>query len=197
MPLQAFQRDPPTSLGSIHTRRLCLVHNQRRKLPSILYNDSIATNTVSFPPVRERKTRLRSPTLFLCPPSSPHSGRLSIVGTLKLPTFLRRDVLSIDDLSYLSRYSSKPSAKYRPFLSLYDASFDAAQIPYSYDGVNFGYDEEDEDSYGEMMQEECWMVISSFFERRGLVRQQLDYFDEFVQNTMQELVDENSDLIMD
>ncbi|KAK1223157.1 DNA-dependent RNA polymerase II [Marasmius sp. AFHP31] len=134
---------------------------------------------------------------FLYPPSSPNSKRLSIVGTLKLPTFLRRDVLSIDDLGYLSHYSSKPSAKYRPFLSLYDASFDAAQIPYSYDGVNFGYDEEDEDGYGEMMQEECWMVISSFFEWKDLVRQQLDSFDEFVQNTMQELVDENSDLIMD
>ncbi|KAK1221978.1 DNA-dependent RNA polymerase II [Marasmius sp. AFHP31] len=112
------------------------------------------------------------------------------------PTFLRRDVLSIDDLGYLSRYSSKPSTQYRPFLSLYDVSCPLT-IPYSYDGVNFGYDEEDEDGYGEIMQKDCWMVISGFFERRDLVRQQLDSFDEFVQNTMQELVDENSDLIMD
>lgn len=45
-------------------------------------------------------------------------------------------------------------------------------------------------------QEDCWAVISSFFEDKGLVRQQLDSFDEFIQNTMQELVDENSDMIL-
>lgn len=57
--------------------------------------------------------------------------------------------------------------------------------------------DEDEDGYEEITQEDCWTVISSFFEQKGLVRQQLDSFDEFVQNTMQELVDENSDLILD
>lgn len=41
------------------------------------------------------------------------------------------------------------------------------------------------------------MVISSFFEAKGLVRQQLDSFDEFIQNTMQEIVDENSRLIIE
>ena len=46
-------------------------------------------------------------------------------------------------------------------------------------------------------QEDCWTVISSFFEGKGLVRQQLESFDEFVQNTMQELVDENPNLVMD
>lgn len=45
-------------------------------------------------------------------------------------------------------------------------------------------------------QEDCWTVIGSFFEEKGLVRQQLDSFDEFVQNTMQELVDENSNLVL-
>jgi len=54
----------------------------------------------------------------------------------------------------------------------------------------------DED-FDEITQEDCWTIISSFFEQKGLVRQQLDSFDEFVQNTMQELVDENSDLILD
>jgi len=56
-----------------------------------------------------------------------------------------------------------------------------------------GYAEEDNeggDEY-EITQEDCWTVISSFFQQKGLVRQQLDSFDEFVQNTMQELVDEN------
>lgn len=45
-------------------------------------------------------------------------------------------------------------------------------------------------------QENCWQVITSFFEEKGLVRQQLDSFDEFVQNTMQELVDEGSQLVL-
>ena len=35
-------------------------------------------------------------------------------------------------------------------------------------------------------QEDSWAVISAYFEEKGLVRQQLDSFDEFIQNTMQE-----------
>ncbi|KAI0936831.1 DNA-dependent RNA polymerase II [Taiwanofungus camphoratus] len=66
-----------------------------------------------------------------------------------------------------------------------------------YDEDGYGFDEEDEEEYEEITQEDCWTVISSFFEQKGLVRQQLDSFDEFVQNTMQELVDENADLILD
>ena len=57
--------------------------------------------------------------------------------------------------------------------------------------------EEEEEQYEEITQEDCWTVISSFFHDRGLVKQQLASFDEFIQNTMQELVDENSDLILD
>jgi DNA-directed RNA polymerase II subunit RPB2 len=54
-----------------------------------------------------------------------------------------------------------------------------------------------DDEYEEITQEDCWTVISSFFDQKGLVRQQLDSFDEFVQNTMQELIDENAELILD
>lgn len=46
-------------------------------------------------------------------------------------------------------------------------------------------------------QEDCWTVISSFFDEKGLVRQQIESFDEFVQNTMQEIVDENQRLTLD
>ena len=35
---------------------------------------------------------------------------------------------------------------------------------------------------------------SAYFEEKGLVRQQLDSFDEFIQNTMQELVDDSADI---
>ncbi|TFK30881.1 DNA-dependent RNA polymerase II second largest subunit [Coprinopsis marcescibilis] len=74
-----------------------------------------------------------------------------------------------------------------------------SQDHYVFDDPN--YRQEEEDDYDEdsapITQEDCWTVITSFFDQKGLVRQQLDSFDEFVQNTMQELVDENAELILD
>ena len=58
-----------------------------------------------------------------------------------------------------------------------------------------GYLDEEDDSAVTM--DECWSVISSFFEAKGLVSQQLDSFDEFVSTTMQELVQENELLTLD
>ena len=46
-------------------------------------------------------------------------------------------------------------------------------------------------------QEDCWIVISSFFDDKGLVRQQLDSFDEFIKNTIQEIVDETEELVLE
>jgi DNA-directed RNA polymerase II subunit RPB2 len=46
----------------------------------------------------------------------------------------------------------------------------------------------------EISQEDAWAVITSFFEEKGLVRQQLDSFNEFVSNTMQEIIDEGSEI---
>ena len=48
-----------------------------------------------------------------------------------------------------------------------------------------------------MKQEDYWTIITTFFEEKGLVRQQLESFNEFVENTMQEIVDENSRLMLD
>ena len=45
--------------------------------------------------------------------------------------------------------------------------------------------------------EDCWTVIGSFFDTKGLVSQQLDSFDEFVSITMQQMVDENSLITLD
>lgn len=53
------------------------------------------------------------------------------------------------------------------------------------------YNVDDEE---EITQEDAWAVISAYFEEKGLVRQQLDSFDEFIQNTMQEIVDESADI---
>ncbi|KAJ3013655.1 UNVERIFIED_CONTAM: DNA-dependent RNA polymerase II, partial [Siphonaria sp. JEL0065] len=52
----------------------------------------------------------------------------------------------------------------------------------------------DDDEY--LTQEDCWKVISAFFNEKGLVRQQLDSFNEFIQNTMQEIVAENGQLVV-
>lgn len=48
----------------------------------------------------------------------------------------------------------------------------------------------------EITQEDAWAVITSFFEEKGLVRQQLDSFNEFVSNTIQEIIDENNEIIV-
>lgn len=42
-----------------------------------------------------------------------------------------------------------------------------------------------------------WAVIASYFADKTLVSQQIDSFNEFVNNTMQELVDEGQSLILD
>lgn len=49
---------------------------------------------------------------------------------------------------------------------------------------------------GEICTEDAWTVISSYFEQKGLVRQQLDSFDHFVRVKMQEVVDENPQIIV-
>lgn len=63
-----------------------------------------------------------------------------------------------------------------------------------------------EDQYGdeyyttndtEITSEDCWSVISSFFEEKGLVSQQLDSFDQFLTTTIQELVDEQGQVTVD
>ncbi len=56
------------------------------------------------------------------------------------------------------------------------------------------YEEADEDL---ITAEDCWTVISSFFESKGLVSQQLDSFDEFTTQTLQEIITENGRLILD
>ncbi|EME82668.1 uncharacterized protein MYCFIDRAFT_136855 [Pseudocercospora fijiensis CIRAD86] len=58
-----------------------------------------------------------------------------------------------------------------------------------------------EDDYDEGNQiitaEDCWSVIHSFFDSKGLVSQQLDSFDEFASTTMQEIVDETPAIVID
>ncbi len=51
-------------------------------------------------------------------------------------------------------------------------------------------DEEGDDISADLWQEACWIVISSYFDEKGLVRQQLDSFDEFIQMSVQRIVED-------
>ncbi|XP_064631310.1 DNA-directed RNA polymerase II subunit RPB2 [Lineus longissimus] len=52
-------------------------------------------------------------------------------------------------------------------------------------------DDEDEEISSDLWQEACWIVISSYFDEKGLVRQQLDSFDEFIQMSVQRIVEDS------
>lgn len=51
-------------------------------------------------------------------------------------------------------------------------------------------DDEAEEITADLWQEACWIVISAYFDEKGLVRQQLDSFDEFIQMSVQRIVED-------
>ena len=53
------------------------------------------------------------------------------------------------------------------------------------------YEEETDEITPDRWQEACWIVISSYFDEKGLVRQQLDSFDEFIQMSVQRIVEDS------
>lgn len=83
----------------------------------------------------------------------------------------------------------------------YDYSYSQAYDGAMDDGYGGAYaaDAAAGDAYADetVTQEDCWAVIAAYFEDKTLVSQQIDSFDEFVNNTMQELVDESGSLILD
>jgi DNA-directed RNA polymerase II subunit RPB2 len=62
---------------------------------------------------------------------------------------------------------------------------------------DFDYENYGDDEAEGITPEDCWTVISSFFETKGLVSQQTDSFDEFTQSTIQDLVSEYSKITLD
>ncbi|KAJ2204844.1 DNA-dependent RNA polymerase II, partial [Coemansia sp. RSA 521] len=46
-------------------------------------------------------------------------------------------------------------------------------------------------------QEDYWTLISRYFDEHGLVRQQIDSFNNFIENTLQEIIDENPNIVME
>lgn len=63
-----------------------------------------------------------------------------------------------------------------------DDLFDNNDLPME-EQEDFHVEEEDE----EISQEDSWIIINKYFEEKKLVRQQIDSFNEFVSNTIQEL----------
>lgn len=56
-------------------------------------------------------------------------------------------------------------------------------------------DNNDDDSQ-EIEQTHSWEVIAAYFEEKGLVRQQIDSFDDFIMSSAQEIVAESPDLLI-
>jgi hypothetical protein len=118
-----------------------------------------------------------------------------------------------DGFNYDPSYSYASGSQSQP----QDLTQEQEGFGYSYDGDGLGGAaklEKDEPAYGDgygegegegeeeddsapIGQEDYWTVISAYFEGKGLVRQQLESFNEFVENTIQEIVDENSRLTLD
>ncbi|WVW84629.1 hypothetical protein I302_106663 [Kwoniella bestiolae CBS 10118] len=79
----------------------------------------------------------------------------------------------------------------------YDYSQPLSQTQDYKDDVKFDMDGVEEEEEEPISQEDYWTVINAFFDEKGLVRQQLESFNEFIENTMQEIVDDNSRMTMD
>jgi DNA-directed RNA polymerase II subunit RPB2 len=48
----------------------------------------------------------------------------------------------------------------------------------------------------EITQEDAWLVIGTYFKEKGLVSQQVDSFDEFMQNMVQELINDTGKIVV-
>lgn len=65
-----------------------------------------------------------------------------------------------------------------------------------YDHQAGGYEEEEEEEQN-ITSEDCFKVIGSFFESKGLVSMQIESFNEFMRSTMQDLVNEQKSVTLD
>lgn len=70
-----------------------------------------------------------------------------------------------------------------------DDLFGAAVVDDTNGDMDVYQDEEEE-----IAQEDAWIVIDKYFFEKGLVRQQLDSFDEFLFRTIQELIDDAGEI---
>ena len=79
---------------------------------------------------------------------------------------------------------------------MYDpnAGYDAGAVKEEKPDLQDGQPQDVGDTF---KQDDYWLVINTFFEDKGLVRQQLESFNEFVETTIQEVVEDNKRLVLD
>ena len=53
------------------------------------------------------------------------------------------------------------------------------------------------DEVDEINEKDSWKVISAFFDQHGLVNQQTDSFNQFIEKNIQEIIDENKSIIIE
>ena len=46
------------------------------------------------------------------------------------------------------------------------------------------------------LNEKLWVILKSFFHEKGLVRHQIDSYNDFIQNNMQEIMDDMPPVIL-
>ena len=77
----------------------------------------------------------------------------------------------------------------------YGASYaDTYENDDNYENGGLQGDEQEDDS---ITPEDCWEVISAYFDTKGLVSQQIDSFNEFTETTINSLIEEYADLTLD
>ncbi|KAJ2528015.1 DNA-dependent RNA polymerase II, partial [Coemansia sp. RSA 1937] len=64
----------------------------------------------------------------------------------------------------------------------------------AYEGDEYEYEQDESEL---ITQEDYWTLISRYFDEHGLVRQQIDSFNNFIENTLQEIIDENPNIVME
>ena len=81
-------------------------------------------------------------------------------------------------------------------LVAFDHNITSSDLPcFAFIPLDGGYGEEEgEEITRDLWQEACWIVISSYFDEKGLVRQQLDSFDEFIQMSVQRIVEDSPEI---
>ena len=84
------------------------------------------------------------------------------------------------------------------FLVHFSQTMDASDLDMETDHEEGLYllDDMDEEDRKEISQDESWSVIRSYFKEKGLVRQQLNSFDEFIEKTIQGLIDKRQNIIL-
>eukprot|EP01040_Poterioochromonas_malhamensis_P024476 gene24476-30275_t len=58
------------------------------------------------------------------------------------------------------------------------------------------FDEEGDFIDGEITQEDAWVVIDLYFAEKGLVKQQVDSFDRFIDYTIQEMISDSGEIFV-